>query len=74
MPIIQITLPTGFTRAEKAALYQGLTEVAQRTVDAPLTNVRILLNEQPLENFAHAGLGLDAQPLPRLAAPVPEQP
>jgi 4-oxalocrotonate tautomerase family enzyme len=66
MPFIQVTLPAGFQREEKAALFAGLTQAAMHTVDAPIGNVRIILHEVPLENFAHAGVGLDAQPLARL--------
>jgi 4-oxalocrotonate tautomerase family enzyme len=62
MPILRVTLPTGFTTEQKTALFTGLTQAAHRTLGAPLTNVRIALNEVPAENLAHAGERIQVHP------------
>jgi len=69
MPILRVTLPTGFTSEQKSALFMGLTQAAHRTLGAPITNVRIMLNEVPVENLAHAGERISAQPTPAQTAP-----
>jgi len=62
MPILRVTLPTGFTSDQKSALFMGLTQAAHLTLGAPLNNVRIMLNEVSAENLAHAGERISAPP------------
>lgn len=55
MPIARISMMSGRTDAQKAALIAEVTEAIMRTVDAPRQNVTVLLDEIPKEHFGLGG-------------------
>ena len=54
MPIVQISLMEGRTPAQKERLIAAVTDAVVAAIDAPRSNVRVLLNEMPP---AHWGVG-----------------
>ncbi len=55
MPIIEINLAEGRSAEMKQRLYREVTEAAMRSLDVPAEQVRIILREIPVENFAVGG-------------------
>lgn len=54
MPIITVNLLTGRDTETKRTLIREVAEAAVRALNAPLTSVRVILNEVPPE---HWGIG-----------------
>lgn len=52
MPIIEVTVSDGREPAQLRALIHELTMAAHRALDAPLSNIRVLLRETPATHFA----------------------
>lgn len=55
MPIIEINLAEGRSTDMKQRLYREVTEAAMRSLNVPAEQVRIILREIPVENFAVGG-------------------
>lgn len=60
MPLIQVTLIEGRSPEAKAALIRGLTEAAVSAVGAPLSAVRVILQEVPADNWGVGGVAKSA--------------
>ena len=56
MPIISVVLGEGRTIQEKRALCRALTEAAVATVGVRPEQVRVVINETPLDHYAVAGV------------------
>ncbi|NLU64000.1 4-oxalocrotonate tautomerase [Rhodococcus sp. HNM0563] len=52
MPFIDVTISEGRSPDQLRALIHELTVAAQRALDAPLANIRVVLRETPLTHFA----------------------
>lgn len=52
MPLIEVTLVEGRTAEQLRALISGLTRAAAEAVDAPVTNVRVVVREVPATHWA----------------------
>ncbi|MEV8195565.1 tautomerase family protein [Rhodococcus pyridinivorans] len=52
MPFIDVTISEGRSPDQLRALIHELTLAAQRALDAPLANIRVVLRETPLTHFA----------------------
>lgn len=52
MPLIEVTLVEGRTPIELRALISALSRAAAEAIDAPLTNVRVVLREVPDTHWA----------------------
>lgn len=55
MPIIELNVAEGRTVEQKAAAVAAITDAVVRTLDVRPEQVRILINEVSLENYAIAG-------------------
>ncbi|ASY44135.1 4-oxalocrotonate tautomerase [Sphingobium xenophagum] len=56
MPIISVILGEGRTVQEKRDLCRALTEAATSTVGVKPEQVRVIINETPLDHYAVAGV------------------
>lgn len=56
MPIISVTLAEGRTVERKRALIRAITDAVVDTIDAKPDQVRIMINELPLDHYAVAGV------------------
>ena len=56
MPIISVVLAVGRSNEQKQALCRALTEAAMQTVDVRPEQVRVVIQETPLENYAVGGV------------------
>lgn len=56
MPIISVVLAVGRTNEQKQALCRALTEAAIGTVDVRPDQVRVVIQETALENYAVGGV------------------
>lgn len=52
MPIIHVTLVEGRDGARVETLIRELARTAARTLDAPLSSVRVVVDERPANRFA----------------------
>ncbi|MGC2865422.1 tautomerase family protein [Corynebacterium glutamicum] len=52
MPIIQVTLVEGRDDAVVANFIKEIAQTASRTLDAPLSTVRVMVNSLPPTHFA----------------------
>ncbi|MGB3770453.1 MAG: tautomerase family protein [Rhodococcus sp. (in: high G+C Gram-positive bacteria)] len=52
MPIIDVTLARGRTPEQLRVLVHELTDAAQRALNVPIENVRVILREVPTTHFA----------------------
>ena len=52
MPLIEVTLVEGRSPEQLRALIRGLTRAAADAVDAPVTNVRVVVREVPATHWA----------------------
>ncbi len=55
MPLIEVHLMEGRTDEQKRALLEGITRVAQETIDAPLSAIRVWINELAPTDLIIAG-------------------
>jgi len=55
MPILNIMLPTGKSEAQKTALLKQTTQAVIDSLNAPISNIRITLQEVAPENAIIAG-------------------
>ncbi len=55
MPIITVNILAGRDKERKTALVRELSEAAARTLDAPISSVRVIVNEMSPEHFGIAG-------------------
>lgn len=55
MPIAQINIIEGRTDAQKEQLINEVTQAIHRSIDAPVANVRVIINEMPKQNFGIGG-------------------
>jgi 4-oxalocrotonate tautomerase len=55
MPLVQIHLLEGRTRAQKKALLEAVTEAVHRSIGAPLPTIRVWLSEFPAEEYMVGG-------------------
>lgn len=55
MPILTIHLPSGHPTAQKTALLEQSTQAVSASLGAPLSSIRITLQEHPAENTIIAG-------------------
>ncbi|HJS12111.1 4-oxalocrotonate tautomerase family protein [Sphingopyxis sp.] len=56
MPIISVTLAEGRTVERKRALIRAITDAVVDAIDAKPDQVRIMINELPLDHYAVAGV------------------
>lgn len=56
MPILTIKIPAGHSTAQKAALLKGLTDAVLKSLNAPLSSIRVSIDEIPPENTIVAGV------------------
>lgn len=55
MPIATINIIEGRTDAQKESLIEKVTLAIHESIDAPVQNVRVILNEMPSQHFGIAG-------------------
>lgn len=55
MPIAQINIIEGRTDAQKEQLINEVTQAIHRSIDAPVANVRVIINEMPKQHFGIGG-------------------
>lgn len=55
MPFIQVYLLEGRPLEKKETLIHELTETVCKVLDAPKENVRVMIQEMPLEHWGIAG-------------------
>ncbi len=56
MPIIQIHLLEGRTEEQKRQMVKEVTDAVCRTTNASPDNVKIIISDMSLENYASAGV------------------
>ncbi len=61
MPIVSINMKRGRTKDQKAQLVKEITEAIVRVLGSKAESVRIVIHEEPEENFAHSGKLLSDQ-------------
>ncbi|MGF2735608.1 4-oxalocrotonate tautomerase [Marinobacter sp.] len=55
MPIAQINIIEGRTDEQKEMLIREVSEAISRSLDAPVQNVRVMINEMPKQHFGIGG-------------------
>ena len=55
MPIVEIKIWPGHTKAEKDAIIEKLTVAVVESMDTPRESVTVLITEVPQENWARGG-------------------
>jgi 4-oxalocrotonate tautomerase len=55
MPLIQVYILEGRSPEKKEKLIYELTETVCKVLDAPKENVRVMIQEMPLEHWGIAG-------------------
>jgi len=55
MPIATINIVEGRSDEQKEKLIKKVTLAIHEAIDAPVTNVRVILNEMPTQHFGIAG-------------------
>ena len=56
MPIVTIKMVEGRTDEQKRALVEEVTQAVSKTVDAPVENVSIIIEEMSKNHFAKGGV------------------
>ena len=56
MPVVTVQMWTGRTQKQKRALVRAITEAMVQHADAKPTNLHVIIQEVPKENWALAGL------------------
>lgn len=55
MPIATINIIEGRSDNQKEALIQKITQAIHEAIDAPESNIRVIINEMPKQHFGIAG-------------------
>ncbi len=55
MPLAQISLMEGRTDDQKKALIAEVTQAIHNSIDAPVENIRVVINEVPKTHWGIAG-------------------
>ncbi|RXK13386.1 2-hydroxymuconate tautomerase [Halarcobacter mediterraneus] len=55
MPIATINIIEGRTDEQKEKLIEKVTQAIHEAIDAPIPNIRVMLNEMPKQHFGIAG-------------------
>lgn len=55
MPLAQISLMEGRTDEQKKALIAEVTQAIHTSIDAPVENIRVVINEVPKTHWGIAG-------------------
>jgi len=55
MPIATVNILEGRTDQQKEILIKNVSEAISKSIDAPLSTVRVLINEIPKQHFGIAG-------------------
>ena len=55
MPLIEVHLAAGRTAEQKRALLAALTRACQESIGAPVSSIRVWINEVPPTEFMAAG-------------------
>ena len=55
MPIATINIIEGRSDEQKEKLIEKVTFAIHESIDAPIANVRVILNEMPMQHFGIAG-------------------
>ena len=69
MPIISVTIAEGRSIEKKRALIRALTEAVVSAFEVKPEQVRVMLNELPLDHYAIAGVTLSEAAERKAAAP-----
>ena len=56
MPVVTVQMWTGRTQEQKRALVRAITEAMVQHADAKPTNLHVIIQEVPKENWALAGV------------------
>jgi len=56
MPLIQATIIEGRTQEQKDAFFEGVADVASKTLNAPLPSIRVVITEVPAEHWSIGGV------------------
>ncbi len=56
MPILTIKIPAGHSKDQKATLLKGLTDAVIKSTSAPLSSIRVSIDEIPPENTIVSGV------------------
>ena len=56
MPVVTVQMWTGQTQKQKRALVRAITEAMVQHADAKPTNLHVIIQEVPKENWALAGV------------------
>jgi len=55
MPIVQIHILEGRSGEQKETMIREVSEAISRSLGAPITNVRVIINEMPKGHFGIGG-------------------
>lgn len=56
MPLVEVTIIEGRSPDRKRAMLQEVAEAVQRTLDAPLESIRVLIREVPAAHWSVGGV------------------
>ncbi|WP_136680355.1 2-hydroxymuconate tautomerase [Neptunomonas sp. XY-337] len=60
MPIAQINIIEGRSDAQKERLIDEVSQAIARSLDAPVENVRVIIDEMPKQHFGIGGKSVKA--------------
>lgn len=55
MPLVQITIMEGRSDEKKERMIKEVSEAVSNSLDAPMENIRVLINEIPASHWGIAG-------------------
>jgi len=55
MPLIEVNILKGRTDDQKKALLKAITKAVQESIDAPLSTIRVWINEMESKHYMVAG-------------------
>ena len=55
MPLIEVNILEGRTDEQKEALLSAITKAVQESIDAPLSTIRVWINEMDPKHYMVAG-------------------
>jgi 4-oxalocrotonate tautomerase len=59
MPIVNVSMLTGRSRAKKVALIREITDAVERALEVPRPTIRVILTEFPDEHWGVGGESMD---------------